>query len=87
MMKTTKAPDAASNEDFVTLLRRHRMARGLTQTALAKKLDLSPSAVSLWESGDFMPKASLIPKLARLLGIDPMELTRIIEPESQRPAK
>lgn len=66
--------------EFVTLLRRHRLSRGLTQTALAKRLKVDPSTVSLWESGA-IPTARMIPKLARLLGIDAMTLTRVLEPE------
>lgn len=66
----------------MTLLRRHRLAAGLTQTALAKKLKLkTPSTVSLWESGETIPHPRLIPDLARLLGIDAMTLTRVIEPD------
>ena len=68
------------SEPFMTLLRRHRMAVGLSQTALAKKLDIVPSTVSFWESGESIPKAEMIPKLARILGIDAMELTKLIDP-------
>jgi transcriptional regulator with XRE-family HTH domain len=64
----------------MTLLRRHRLAAGLTQTALAKRLKVVPSTVSLWESGN-LPHPEMIPKLARLLGVDPMTLTRVLEPE------
>ena len=67
-------------KSFVTLLRRHRYAVGLTQMALAKKLKVVPATISNWESGLSIPKAEIIPKLARLLGLDPMELTRIIDP-------
>jgi transcriptional regulator with XRE-family HTH domain len=80
-MGSTKAPDAAVEaETFMTLLRKHRMAIGLTQTALAKKLGLkAPSTVSLWESGDSIPSPKLIPHLARILGVKPLRLTEIIE--------
>ena len=80
-MEHKKASDAVREENFVTLLRRQRLARGLSQTALAKKLNVVPSTVSLWESGESCPKAETIPKLARLLGVDSLELTRLIEPE------
>ena len=69
---------------FMTLLRRHRLARGLTQTKLAKTLGVVPSSVSFWESGKSLPSPELIPKLARALGIDAMELTRVISPEQQK---
>ena len=64
----------------MTLLRRHRLANGLTQKSLAAKLKITPSCVSFWESGTWKPHASLIPKLAKLLNVDAMELTKIIEP-------
>jgi transcriptional regulator with XRE-family HTH domain len=77
-MSQTKA--APTRSEFVTMLRRHRLAAGLTQTALAKRLKVVPSTVSLWESGT-IPSPEMIPKLARMLGIDPMTLTRVLEPE------
>jgi transcriptional regulator with XRE-family HTH domain len=65
----------------MTLLQRHRLAAGLTQTALAKKLKVVPATVSLWESGANLPHPKQIPVLARILGLDAMTLTRVIEPE------
>jgi len=62
-------------------LRRRRIAVGHTQTSLAGKLKVVPSTVSQWESGGAIPSPRLIPKLAKLLQLEPMELTRIIEPE------
>lgn len=81
-MGNAKAMDAVTSEVFMTLLRRHRIAKGMSQTALARKLKIVPSTVSLWESGSSIPKPEMIPKLARLLGMDAMELTRVIEPET-----
>jgi transcriptional regulator with XRE-family HTH domain len=79
----TKASEAGARETFMTLLRRHRVARGLTQTALARKLKIkSPSTVSLWESGVNFPHPDMVPKLARILGVDAMHLTKLIEPEA-----
>lgn len=78
-MKTQKASEAVAVESFVTLLRRHRLAKGLTQTALAKKLGVAPSSVSQWESGIFVPHARMIPLLARILEIDALTLTNVID--------
>lgn len=80
-MATSKARTAAVSEDFVTLLRRHRLARGLTQTELADKLDVVPSTVCFWETRGSLPSPSLIPRLARILGINPIKLTKIIDPD------
>lgn len=65
---------------FMTLLRRHRLAKGMSQTQLGKLVKRSPAAVSSWERGEFLPDAEVFPKLARALDIDPMELTRVISP-------
>lgn len=64
----------------MTLLRRHRLAKGLSQTKLARLIGRSCSAVSSWEAGGSTPDAELYPKLAKILGIDPLELTRVIDP-------
>jgi len=72
-----------SGETIMSLLRRYRLAAGLTQTQLAKRLDVVPSSVSFWESGKSLPSAGMYPKLARILGVDAMELTRAVDPETQ----
>jgi ribosome-binding protein aMBF1 (putative translation factor) len=74
--------DAGSKETFMSLLRRHRKARGLSQTALAHKMKVKPSAVHYWESGASCPSAKRIPKLARILEIDRDYLVDILEAEA-----
>jgi ribosome-binding protein aMBF1 (putative translation factor) len=87
-MKVTKASEAAMSEAFVTLLRRQRLSKGLTQTKLAKRLGLkSPSTVSFWESGQAIPNPDVIPRLARLLGVTPLKLTELIEQSEPAGAK
>lgn len=44
-----------------------RVQAGMTQTALAKALGVSQQAVGQWETGDGLPRAELLPKLAKLL--------------------
>ena len=53
-----------------------RKAAGLTQDAVAKELNVTPSAVSQWESGDTRPKIEYLPALARLYGCTIEELLR-----------
>ena len=61
-------------------LRRLRLARGMTQSALADVLGVSDRAVSRWERGTAAPDVALLPPLAMtletsvdaLLGIDPL---------------
>lgn len=45
-----------------------RLAAGLTQEQLAKKMRIDQSAVSLWESGKTKPMKKLHKKLAKVLG-------------------
>ena len=56
---------------FIAKLRKEKE---LTQSALAEKLCLSNKAVSKWENGDSMPDISLLPELAKLLGVSVDEL-------------
>lgn len=41
-----------------------RLKKGLTQSELAKKLDLSQQTIASWENGTRSPKTAMIPKLA-----------------------
>ena len=44
-----------------------RESAGLTQGELASELGVDRSAVTKWETGEAMPRASLLPKLAEVL--------------------
>ena len=46
-----------------------RKAKKLSQSALAKKVDLSRSAVAQWESGHCSPSPSALVMLSRALGV------------------
>lgn len=46
-----------------------RNARRLSQKELGQKLGVSDKAVSRWENGSSKPRASLLPKLAGVLGV------------------
>ena len=52
-----------------------REERALTQVELAKKAGISPSTLSLLESGKVeRPHVSTIRKISRVLGVEPQEL-------------
>ena len=51
-----------------------RKAQGLTQAALAEKLNITDRAVSKWEIGKSMPDSSIMLELCGLLQIDVNEL-------------
>ena len=67
-------------------LRRLRLARGMTQSALADVLGVSDRAVSRWERGTAAPDVALLPLLAMtletsvdaLLGIDPLRTEQAV---------
>lgn len=55
-------------------LREKRLAAGLSQKNLADKLGIVQSAISAWESGEKMPRASQLPALAKALSCSIDEL-------------
>lgn len=61
------------------LLRTKRLAKGLTMSDLARKLDVTPQLVSLWENGQCWPGPKLMPKLAKVFGQDPEAFVSEVE--------
>lgn len=51
-----------------------RKDMGMTQSALAEQLNISNRTVSKWETGEGMPDISLLPALAKALGVSVDEL-------------
>jgi transcriptional regulator with XRE-family HTH domain len=44
-----------------------REIRGFTQHKLAELLGINQSTVAMWETGESMPRAALLPKIAEIL--------------------
>lgn len=63
-----------SHETLGRRIARLRLARTATQERLAKELNVSPQAVSKWENDINYPDISLLPDLARFLGVSVDEL-------------
>ena len=63
-----------SSETLGRRIARFRLARTATQERLAKELNVSPQAVSKWENDINYPDISLLPDLARFLGVSIDEL-------------
>ena len=63
-----------SSETLGRRIARLRLARTATQERLAKELNVSPQAVSKWENDINYPVISLLPDLARFLGVSVDEL-------------
>lgn len=62
------------NETIGKRIARLRKEKGMSQENLAEKLGVSSQAVSKWENDQSCPDISLLPQLARLLGITADEL-------------
>ena len=67
--------------ETISELKRLRLARGLTQTALAKAVGIVPAQVSMIESGRTKPGARMYPKLAKALGVSASEIVNIVYPK------
>lgn len=58
-----------SDDHIAANIRRARLQRGLTQTALAKRLGVKQAAVSQWESSQSLPELKTRIELATILEI------------------
>lgn len=58
------------------LIRQLRTEQSLTQAQLAEKLHLSDRTVSKWERGAGCPDISLLPQLAKVLGVEVKSLLK-----------
>ncbi len=71
--------------DFSANLMKYRKLRGMTQEALAGRLNVTPQAVSKWEKGGY-PDGELLPQIARALNISLDVLFGLKGEESVSPA-
>jgi transcriptional regulator with XRE-family HTH domain/tetratricopeptide (TPR) repeat protein len=75
---------SSAGESFGTLLRRLRLARGMTQEALAHQAMMSPTAVAALERGrNRAPRLSTLGQLARALELDPSERAELARAASR----
>ena len=58
-----------------------RQARGKSQEALAEEVGCSRSTVAMWESRNQRPGPRLLPRLARGLGVAPLDLIELVGSE------
>lgn len=63
-------------DNYITgvTIKRLREAKGITQSALAGMIGVSPKAVSKWETAKGLPDITLIEPLSKALGVSVMEL-------------
>ena len=57
-------------------LKKIRKAKKISQEKLADKLNISQQSVAKWETGQSLPRAELLPKIAELLECTVDELLR-----------
>lgn len=67
-------------------IREKRKQADLTQEQLAKALAIDRSTVAKWESGESMPRAQMLPKLAEILECTIDEIFKVKEQEEVRDA-
>lgn len=68
------------------VIARRRKVLGISQEALAEKMDVSRQAVAKWENGQAFPTAERLTRLCRVLEVTPEELLGLAEgPKKRRP--
>jgi non-specific serine/threonine protein kinase len=82
--RTTDATDAGTEHEDLeagaalgAALRRHRLAAGLTQEALAERASLGPRTVQALEEGEHRPRRETLRRLAGALGLSETERARL----------
>ena len=73
------------NTLFGKTLRKLRTERGLSQKQLGDQLFVYNSTVARWENGSRLPDATMIPRLARCLGIDANSLFNLAAKSDEHP--
>lgn len=66
------------------VIKEYRIRRNLTQEELATKLNLTPQAVSRWETGISYPDIAMLPMVARVLQVSTDELVGLRPVASER---
>lgn len=61
-----------------------RTGRGLTQKQLGERLFIYRSTIARWENGTRLPDATMIPRLARCLGVDANTLFNLTEESDEK---
>jgi putative transcription factor len=66
--KTTKQRDSVPSE-LKKRIMTARLAKGMTQAALAQAINEKPQIVQEYESGKAIPSPAILSKLSRILGV------------------
>lgn len=70
---------------FGETLRKLREERGLSQKELGKQMFVNHSTIARWENGSRLPDTTIIPSLAKCLGVDVNTLFQSAEEDNESP--
>ena len=73
------------NTLFAETLRKLRTDKGLTQKQLGQQLFVYHSTIARWESGDRLPDAAMIPRIAKCLNVDAGRLFQLAAESDEIP--
>ena len=73
------------NQAFAEAIRQLRNDKGLSQTQLADLMYVTHSTISRWESGNRLPDAVMISRLAKCLGTSTEALVSLISEDEETP--
>ena len=73
------------NTLFGENLRKLRTERGLSQKQLGEQLFVYHSTIARWENGSRLPDTTMIPRLARCLGVDANTLLYLVAESDETP--
>jgi len=62
-------------------VKHRRIATGLTLREVAHRIGVSTGTVGAWETGRNFPRPKSVVKLARVLGMKSLELTKLMDPD------
>lgn len=68
----------AAIRTFAALVQMRRIALGLTQRSLGRRIGVTHGAVSSWESGRRLPRAALVPDVAEQLRVTAEQIAELI---------
>lgn len=70
-------------EKIGNTIRQLRMARGLSQRALARELKTNANTISRWEAGQYRPAVADLERLAQLFTVPITSFFEDVEPDSR----
>lgn len=66
-------------------IREYRNKLGLKQSELCKLIDVAPSTISMWETGESQPRVETLKKLAEIFGCTVDDLLKDDQPDMKNP--